>query len=279
MLSFRVPVLLYNALGVAALTARLHTPNVLVVEDDEPVRRLIASILEQGGYAVTTARHGAEALAFVRECEPQLILLDVSMPVLDGPSFAREYARITPRPAPVVLLTALSGHEAAGHADRVNAAGFLIKPFEIDDLLDIVGRLIRKDPVIESDPALEALPLPAPLSTPPSTPPAAPFTNGNANGNGSPRRIRPSQTKTDAESDARRRQLRTLSSLVATLRDGLTRSRDDVHALSETGQSRKLTVEESTRLRRLGLESERMRFELQNAWQEFEQLRAGGQVT
>ena len=261
----------------------MHSPHVLVVEDDEAVRRLITNILKQGGYTVTTARHGAEALAFVREREPQLILLDLSMPVLDGPSFAREYARITPRPAPMVLLTALSGHEAAGHADRVNAAGFLIKPFEIDDLLDIVGRLTRKDPVIESDPALEALPLPAPLSTLPSTPPAAPFTNGNGNangnGNGRPRRIRPAQTKTVAESDARRRQLRTLSSLVATLRDGLTRSRDDVHALSETGQSRKLTVEESTRLRRLRLESERMRFELQNAWQEFEQLRSGGQVT
>ena len=188
------------------------------------------------------------------------------MPVLDGPSFAREYARITPRPAPVVLLTAVSGHEAAGHADRVNAAGFLIKPFEIDDLLDLVGRLIRKDPFIE--PVLEFGPAPEALP--------APMPSPSANSNDRPRRIRPAQTKAVAESDARRRQLRTLSSLVATLRDSLTRSRDDVHALSETGQARKLTVEESTRLRRLRLESERMRFELQNAWQEFEQLRAGG---
>ena len=111
---------------------------VLVVDDDPAIRDLVKIVLASGGYEVHTAEHGAAALELAREARPGLILLDMRMPVMDGWEFARIY-RERPGPhVPIVVITA--AHEVAERAAQVSADDFLAKPFDIDDLVQVVGR-------------------------------------------------------------------------------------------------------------------------------------------
>lgn len=114
---------------------------VLVVEDDDSVRNFISLALEDEGYPVVTAPNGAAALDLVREVAPRVILLDMRMPVMDGWAFARAY-RAAPGPhAPIVVLTA--ARDTAERAAQIDAAAYLAKPFDLDDLLAVVARYAR----------------------------------------------------------------------------------------------------------------------------------------
>src|SRR5688572_558907 len=94
--------------------------------------------LSDEGYDVRAAPDGRVALAFAAEHAPAVILLDYTMPVCDGPAFAAAYRR-TPGPhAPIVMVTA--SHEAQRCAEEVRADDCLGKPFDLDDLLDVVAR-------------------------------------------------------------------------------------------------------------------------------------------
>ncbi|HEV2122259.1 MAG TPA: response regulator [Chloroflexota bacterium] len=119
---------------------------VLVVEDDDATREIVVQVLQEEGYHTLTAPDGAAALAILdRDEVPRigLILLDLWMPVMDGWQFAAAY-RAQPREhAPIVLLTAESGQSAATHADDLQSAGFLIKPFDLEDLVAVVRRCLE----------------------------------------------------------------------------------------------------------------------------------------
>jgi CheY-like chemotaxis protein len=112
----------------------------LIVEDDGALRDVVACALESEGYVVATAEHGAAALDLLERELPCLILLDMRMPVMDGWTFARCY-RERPGPhAPIVVVTA--ARDAAAWAQQIEAAGYLTKPFEITDLLGLVGTYV-----------------------------------------------------------------------------------------------------------------------------------------
>jgi CheY-like chemotaxis protein len=117
---------------------------ILVVEDDESLRRVLFWTLTEEGYSVMEASDGAVALARVREAAPSLILLDMRMPVLDGWEFARRY-RAGPGPhAPIVCVTAAADAAAvAARGAQVGAVASLSKPFDLDDLLALVRRYLR----------------------------------------------------------------------------------------------------------------------------------------
>ena len=109
---------------------------VLVVDDDEGIRELVVTALAEEGYAVRSASDGEEALAVLEQYEPQLILLDMRMPVMDGWQFAKTY-RERPGPhAPIVICTAAL--DVKRDASEIGADGFLGKPFQLDELLDLV---------------------------------------------------------------------------------------------------------------------------------------------
>jgi CheY-like chemotaxis protein len=117
---------------------------VLVVDDDEFIRSCVVDILRDEGYDVFDAPHGAAALALIDESPPDVILLDMRMPVLDGWGFARAY-RDRPGPhAPIVVMTA--AQDAAQRAAQVNSASFIAKPFQIDELIDCVARYTSATP-------------------------------------------------------------------------------------------------------------------------------------
>ena len=115
---------------------------VLVVDDDRHIREMLAGALGDDGYAVRTAANGAEALDLVERAVPSVVLLDLWMPVLDGWGFARALEERGVA-VPLALMTAATYGRRA--AEDMGAA-YLAKPFELDDMLDPVGRLVRQAP-------------------------------------------------------------------------------------------------------------------------------------
>ena len=118
-----------------------RNPRVLVVDDDDFIRASVVDILHDEGYEVCEAPHGAAALSLVDELPPDLILVDMRMPVLDGWGFCREY-RERPGPhAPIVVMTA--AQDAAQRAAQVGSAAHISKPFRLDALVACVERFVR----------------------------------------------------------------------------------------------------------------------------------------
>ncbi len=112
---------------------------ILVVDDERSVRELLVAVLEEEGYAVVGAVDGREALVALARDGPDLVLMDVMMPGLDGPSAYRAMRSLAPeRTVPVVLMSAAAdpGQLPAG------IAGFLPKPFDLEQLLGLVAGLL-----------------------------------------------------------------------------------------------------------------------------------------
>lgn len=114
--------------------------HVLVVDDEPDIRATVSAMLEIEGYAVTEAANGADALHRVEERAPDVILLDMRMPVLDGWGFARQF-RAAGKRAPIIVMTA--AENARRWAEEIGADGYLAKPFEIDALIAAVERHAR----------------------------------------------------------------------------------------------------------------------------------------
>ena len=115
---------------------------VLVVEDDPDLAALEADLLEERGHRVEVAFNGREALAAVERASPDLILLDMKMPVMSGREFADEYRRRQRSPAPIVVVTAAD--DAQVRAAEVGASGWIAKPFDPDALVENVMRLLPR---------------------------------------------------------------------------------------------------------------------------------------
>ena len=109
---------------------------LLVVEDDEDVRQAVSEALAAEGYDVTEAPDGAAALERARSSPPDLILLDMRMPGMDGWHFVQEYGRVPGVRAPIVVMT--TGRDAASWASDIGADAYLAKPFDLEVLLKTV---------------------------------------------------------------------------------------------------------------------------------------------
>jgi CheY-like chemotaxis protein len=119
-----------------------HPYTILVVDDDPDIRDIVADILSDEGYRALGAENGRHALRMLREegVRPQLILLDMMMPELDGWGFRAEQQQDAElAPIPVVVFTA---HELPSQtAAQMQAAGFLKKPIRLAQLLEAVKRV------------------------------------------------------------------------------------------------------------------------------------------
>jgi DNA-binding response OmpR family regulator len=110
---------------------------VLVVDDDEATRAAERAVLTDDGFRVIEARDGAEAMRAITNDPPALVVLDIQMPGVDGPSFARQL-RVALHRVPLVILTAAL--DPKHEADRCNAEAYLTKPFDGPELLKVVRR-------------------------------------------------------------------------------------------------------------------------------------------
>jgi len=108
---------------------------VLIVDDDVDLLSAERQVLAESGFRVVEARDGSEALRMVQDDPPALVVLDVQMPGMDGPSFAREL-RMALRRVPLVILTGVD--DPRREADRCNAEAYLRKPFDAKELVEVV---------------------------------------------------------------------------------------------------------------------------------------------
>jgi CheY-like chemotaxis protein len=117
-------------------------PLVLVVDDHAEGRDICAVLLLQAGFRVATAINGLDGLVKALSLRPDVIVMDLAMPDLDGLDCTRQLAiSTTTREIPVIVLTAHATLEAREHATAAGCRGFLVKPFEAADLIAEVGRL------------------------------------------------------------------------------------------------------------------------------------------
>ena len=126
---------------VNGLIAEMADPKtILVVDDERDLLELISLVLRQEGYQVKKASDGRVALEAVERSMPDLILLDMKMPVVDGWRFASEFHARHGFRVPIIVLTA--SEDARASAAEVGASGWLGKPFDLDLLIDTVRRFI-----------------------------------------------------------------------------------------------------------------------------------------
>ena len=118
-------------------------PLVLVVEDYQDAREMYAAYLEFSGYRVAEATNGVEALERAHALKPDIILMDLALPKMDGWEATRQLkADARTRDIPIVALT---GHALAGHAEGAKAAGcdaFVTKPCLPDALVAEIRRML-----------------------------------------------------------------------------------------------------------------------------------------
>ena len=123
---------------------------VLVVEDDPDARKVLSLILKLDGFDVVTAPGGQEAIELLARELPDLVLLDVLMPRVDGYEVCR-WVRANPRTAhvPVVMLSGKTDSDSAAHGAAVGADGYMVKPIKPSVLTKQLRAIVMRAAVIQ----------------------------------------------------------------------------------------------------------------------------------
>ncbi|MBM4270452.1 MAG: UDP-3-O-[3-hydroxymyristoyl] N-acetylglucosamine deacetylase [Deltaproteobacteria bacterium] len=117
--------------------------HILVVDDEEKIRQTLRGVLSDEGYEVTDAGDGRTALERLRAVRPDLVILDVWLPEIDGISLLEQVRQIY-ADLPVIIICGHANIEAAVRATRLGAADFIEKPFSLDALLASIARALGK---------------------------------------------------------------------------------------------------------------------------------------
>ena len=107
---------------------------ILCIDDDDMVRQMMGDFLKQSGYEVFLAEDGKTGLETFKQCDPDVVLVDLKMPVIDGLEFLKKL-RETSNIVPVIVISGAQDTEEAIQALRLGASDYLIKPFEDFDIL------------------------------------------------------------------------------------------------------------------------------------------------
>jgi two-component system KDP operon response regulator KdpE len=116
--------------------------NVLVVDDEKPLRDFVRRNLEVRGYKVLTASNGLEALAIFKNENVQLVIMDIMMPHMDGLETTRRIRQDSP--VPIIILTAMGEEADKVRAFDLGADDYLTKPFGVGELLGRVKAVLRR---------------------------------------------------------------------------------------------------------------------------------------
>jgi len=123
------------------------TAKILVVEDEEILLTGLKEELESGGYTVQGASDGVEGIEQAKSFKPELILLDLLMPKMDGMEMLQKLkADSSTRDVPVVILTNLSDYEKISEALSLGAMDYLVKAnYKLEDLLENADQIVDRD--------------------------------------------------------------------------------------------------------------------------------------
>ncbi len=120
----------------------MSAANILVVDDEPQIRRVMRTTLSSQGYVITEAKTGEEALELMRKERPDLILLDVNMPGMGGLEACREIRRASD--APIIMLTIRNAERDKVAALDAGADDYVVKPFGIEELLARIRAALRR---------------------------------------------------------------------------------------------------------------------------------------
>ena len=132
-----------------ARTTGLDRPRVLVVDDEEAVRDLIAKTLTMADYEVNTATDGQSALDLLKDTDFDLLITDLKMPGMDGLNVIRQARKLSPS-LPIIIITGYSTEASAIEAINLGVCGYLTKPFRLPRILSVAARALG-----EPTPAVE----------------------------------------------------------------------------------------------------------------------------
>ncbi len=121
----------------------MKIPRILVVDDDSSIRNFVQVNLEARGYQVLTAPDGEKAILIAKKEKPDLLILDIVMPEMDGFSVCRKFRQWSG--APVIMLSAREGDGDKEKCAACGANDYLTKPFVLRELLDQVKILLKQN--------------------------------------------------------------------------------------------------------------------------------------
>lgn len=124
----------------------MSAPTILIVDDESNIRTSVRLCLEEAGYVVRQACNGGEALEQIAKESPDLMLLDLAMPVIDGMTVLAEmHSQWAHYPTRVIVITAHGSVKTAIQAIRLGASDFLEKPFSPEDLRLSIASVLKED--------------------------------------------------------------------------------------------------------------------------------------
>jgi DNA-binding NtrC family response regulator len=127
--------------------------NILVVEDEQAIRDALKMVLEEEGYQTQAADDGKKAMELVNKNDFDIVITDLKMPEMDGMSLTRQIQQICLQTS-VIIITAHGSLESAIEALRIGAYDYILKPFDFDDVLYKIKRLIKQKELILENQAL-----------------------------------------------------------------------------------------------------------------------------
>ena len=130
----------------------MKSATILVVDDEPQIRRVLLATLSAQGYAIVEARDGQEALLKLRSDRPDLVLLDMNMPVMDGLEACR--AMRADSEIPIIMLTVRNDEKDKVRALDAGADDYIVKPFGIQELLARVRAALRRSSSDEAEPVI-----------------------------------------------------------------------------------------------------------------------------
>jgi two-component system response regulator AtoC/two-component system nitrogen regulation response regulator NtrX len=124
--------------------ADINSSLILLVDDSEVSNFLMQSILEERGYSILSVSNGKDALDFLKQQQPNLIILDIMMPEMNGFGVLESVKKFeATAKIPVMILTARNNLKDQEKAISMGAADYMIKPIDIDDVVERVSRLMN----------------------------------------------------------------------------------------------------------------------------------------
>ncbi len=125
-----------------------QSKKILIVEDDHNIAKALAIRLKSCGYEVTVAPDAMTGVAAAVKTQPDLALLDISVPAGNGFSVAEKIQELVVTTTPIIFLTASKQPGLRDKANEVGAAGFFEKPYDADDLVASIKRAFGEPPVL-----------------------------------------------------------------------------------------------------------------------------------
>jgi len=120
----------------------MRAPRILMVDDDPSIRKFVQANLQARGYDVLTAGDGEEAIRMAENGKPDLIILDIIMPEMDGFEVCRRIRNLSS--LPIIMLSAREGENDKEKCDACGADDYLTKPFILRELLALVKTLLKQ---------------------------------------------------------------------------------------------------------------------------------------